>query len=256
MCYLFTLMVTPKTIPSDMRKIYIFVLFIFFSAGLSAQQVLLQEEPENAGKNTFGPNLQHFLGLHVALGEAVGKGDKGLSIDDKRSLDFLIGIKYKYKFNGLLSAGFDMNYHYFDYNIQPDKSARFPDTVFNAYFVDNVRRRFSFNTIRLNGYVRVNFDPHRGNYMGHYLDLGAGVDGILSAEFVSVDKSADKSKIKTIISQSPYLQKYSYSVFARLGISWLAVFANYRLNSIFTSKYNLPDAPPLTVGIELNPHFH
>jgi hypothetical protein len=233
-----------------------FILFALFTSALQAQQVLLQEAPENAGKSNFGPNLQNFLGLHFAIGEAVGKGDAGLDINDTRSLDILAGIKYKYKLNGMFSVGFDVNYHYYDYNIHPNKSARFPDTVFNAYFVDNVRRRFSFNTIRLNGFVRVNFDPHRGNYMGHYLDLGAGVDGILSGEFVSVDKAADKSKIKTIISQSPYLEKYSYSVFARLGVNWFAIFANYRLNNIFTSKYNLPDAPPLTVGIELNPHFH
>lgn len=240
-----------------MRKIFLVLILIFNAApALKAQQILLQEDPENAGKSNFGPNLKHFTQVHFLIGQAVGKGDEGLSINDNRSLDFMAGLKYKYKVNSIFSAGFDLNYHYYDYNIKSNKSARFPDTVFSSTYVNNVRRRFSFNTIRLDGYLRFNFDPNRGNYLGHYIDLGAGIDDILSRAFVSIDKGDDKSKIKTIVTRSPYLQKYSYSVFARLGFNWFALYANYRLNNIFVDKYNLPDAPPLTVGIELNPYGH
>lgn len=239
-----------------MLRILLCFLLINIATGARAQQVLLQENPQNAGDGNFGPNLKHFVGLHIGLGEAVGKGDPGLSIKDSRSLDFLIGLKYKYKLNNLLSTGFDLNYHYYDYNIEANKSARFPDTIFNSTLVNNVRRRFSFNALRLNGYMRLNFDPKRGNYMGHYLDIGAGVDEVLSGQFVSIDKAEDNSKVKTIISKSPYLQNMQYSVLARLGTDWFALTANFRLNSIFKSQYNLPDAPKLTIGIELNPNGH
>jgi hypothetical protein len=38
---------------------------------------------------------------------------------------------------------------------------------------------------------------------------------------------------------------------AKFGVGHFAVYGAYRLNDLFKAKYNYPELPPLTAGIEI-----
>jgi hypothetical protein len=241
------------------RLLLILLLFIAFQA--NAQKVMLEEKPDVAANTRFGPNLDYFMQFTFSYGMLVGKGDDRLPINNWRSSDFTAGLKLKRKINGLLSVWLEPKYHYAAYNIRQTDSINIADKMFETgNKIKHVKERFATESILLNGFLRVNFDPKRGNYLGNYLDLGAGVDFMLGKEYLSLDKVSggptDGSIKRTSYTGLPFMNDIGYNTFARLGFNWIAIGFNYRMSSLFKSQYGYPEPPAYTVFIDINPYSH
>ena len=234
-----------------------FLLFTSVLPALKAQEVVLEQKPDQFAHSNFGANKAWFAQLSIGFGTLVGKGDNELSINDWRSNDLTIGIKMKRKINGLLSVWLEPGYHYAAYNIN-QTDHKITDSLFwqSPGPLKHVKERFATEGILVNAFLRINIDPKRGNYLGNYLDLGAGSEIIIDREYLAIDQNSDGSVKRTSFSNIPYMNSFGYNVFARIGLNWLAITFNYRLSALFKSQYNIPEPSVFTAGIEINPYTH
>jgi hypothetical protein len=238
-------------------KIAFSIIFLFSFFAASAQKVMMEEKPDVSSNSKFGPNQDYYLQWTLSAGALIGSGDTRLPVNDLRSTDFSTGFKFKRKINGLLSFWIEPKYHYASYNINQVDNKTIADSLFwGPIKTKHVKERFSTESFMLNGFFRINFDPKRGNYIGTYLDLGAGLDFILDKEYVAIDNEPNGSELRTSYSKLPYMNSLNYNGFARLGFDWWAVGFNYRLSGIFKSQYGLPEPPAYTISIEINPSGH
>jgi hypothetical protein len=238
--------------------VLLFLLLFLNSGMLSAQEVILEQKPDPSANSSFGANKAWFAQVTLGVGTLVGTGtsDNKLSINDWRSNDLSIGIKMKRKINGLLSVWLEPEYHYASYNINQTEP-KITDSLFWPNGPQkHEKERFATEGILVNAFLRFNFDPKRGNFLGYYLDLGAGSNIVIDREYLSLDKKSDGSEVRTSYSNIPYMNSIGYTAFARIGINWLAFTFNYRLSSLFKSQYNIPEPSAFTAGIEINPYSH
>jgi len=241
-----------------MKKSILILILIFLSLSLStiAQDVVLEQKPDQFIGGTFGANKDWFAQLSFGFGTLVGKGDAGLSYNDWRSNDVRISIKLKRKINGLLSVWLEPGYHYAAYNINQSGN-RVTDSLFWGGFpINHEKERFATEGLLINGFLRFNIDTKRGNFLGYYLDLGAGADVIADREYLTIDKRTDGSQVRASVTNIPYMNNLDYNVLARIGINWIAFTLNYRISPLFKSQYNIPEPAIITAGIELNPYSH
>jgi len=238
------------------KQLSIFILFFMILHRVGAQDILLDQKPDEGLKNQFGPNKAYFIQFTMGVGTLVGTGAPGLSYNDLRSNDLKIGVKFKRKISGLVSFLLEPEYHYAAYNINQG-SPKITDTLFWASNAANHQKeRFGTEGILLNGYFRFNFDPKRGNFMGYYLDLGAGANFVLDREYLAIDKEQNRSVLRSSFSNIPYMNTLSYDLTAKIGINWVAVVFSYRLTSLFKSEYHIAEPAAYTVGVEINPYSH
>jgi hypothetical protein len=233
------------------------IIFLFAVMAVHGQKVLVDERPVRAATTDFGPNEKYFVQFSSGLGCLVGKGDSRLDINDLRSTDFQIGIKFKRKISGLLSVWLEPSYHNAAFNLNQGNNKTLTDSLFwgNTHY-KHEREHFAVEAFNLSGFLRFNFDTKRGNYLGYYLDLGAGADLYLGKEYLADDNKPDGSRATTNYTDLPYINNFGYNVFAKIGINWLALTFNYRLSHIFKPGYGLPEPPVYTVGLEINPYSH
>jgi len=249
-----------KKSPNSFPPLFLFP-FLFLVLGFLpktfAQDVILEQKPDPNAIGNFGANKAWFAQVTLGVGTLVGgTNSNALSYNDWRSNDIRVGVKLKRKINGLLSVWLEPEYHYAAYNIN-QSGAKITDTLFwNNADTKHEKERFATEGVLVNGFLRFNLDYKRGNFLGYYLDLGAGSDIIIDREYLALDKKGDGSEVKTSISNIPYMNSIGYNAFARIGINWIALVFNYRLSSIFKSQYGIPEPSLFTVGIEANPYGH
>jgi len=247
----------PPLSPLSLSALLIpFFLFLFLNSS-TAQEVILEQKPDPMASSNFGANKAWFAQFTLGVGTlAGGSTSTALSYNDWRSNDLRIGVKLKRKINGLLSVWLEPEYHYAAYNINQN-GAKITDTLFwNNNDIKHEKERFATEGVLVNGFLRFNMDTKRGNFLGYYLDLGAGADVIIDREYLAIDKKGDGSQVKTSISNIPYMNSIGYTAFARIGINWIALVFNYRLSSVFKSQYGIPEPSLFTIGIEANPYGH
>jgi len=222
-----------------------------------AQQVMMEEKPDQGVSTKFGPNQKYFIQFTLGAGSLLGTGNSKLSINDIRSNDFNAGFKFKRKISGLFSIWLQPEFHYAAFNINQSDSKSLTDSLFGGNtHIKHQNERFATEALALNVFIRINFDPNRGNFLGYYLDLGARGDLNIGREYLIVDNKPDGSVATTNYTGVPYINTLGYNAFAKIGINWLAVTFNYRLSSLFKSQYNFPEPPVYTIGLEINPYSH
>jgi len=234
----------------------LFIAIIGSSLASRAQKVLMEQTTVVPSAVTFGPNEANYVNYVFQFGTLVGMGDPKLPINDLFSNEVSTGFKYKRKFSGFFSAGVDLRYHYAAFNINQVDNKPVPDTVFWGKPVKHEKERFSTQGILVSGFLRFNLDPHRGNFMGYYLDIGGGIDLVLGKEYLAIDKKPDGSLVTTTIDNLPYMNTLNYYTFAKLGVDWVAVCFTYRMSTLFKTEYHFPEPPVCSVGIEINPYGH
>ncbi len=229
-------------------------LFLFLNSAF-AQDVILEQKPDPTATSNFGANKAWFAQITAGFGTLVGTGDSKLSYNDWRSNDIRVGIKLKRKINGLLSVWLEPEYHYAAYNVNQTEP-KITDTLFWNGPVKHDKERFATEGLLVNGFLRFNLDYKRGNFLGYYLDFGAGANVVVDPEYLAVDKKSNGSVATTSYSGVPYMNSVNYNVLARIGVNWIAFVFNYRVSSIFKSQYNIPEPSVFTAGIEINPYGH
>jgi len=101
-------------------------------------------------------------------------------------------------------------------------------------------------------YNRFNFDPHRGNFLGTYADVGITAEWDFTVRTVTRDVLPGDEKIKLIAKHFDYVNAFSSRIFLRAGKNKVVAYGAYRFTDHFKSSSGIPELPRLIAGIELN----
>lgn len=227
-----------KTIP-------IFCLLCMIRFSTVAQTVLLSvDRGTDSIPEQRGPNLKKNSHVFFNFGLVAGEDKPGSRIIYGSSVEYGFGVRKKYKFSPLYSLGWELGLNGKVFKLKQDNGKTFPDTLLNDV------ERMDYGTASVAFYNRFNFDPHRGNFMGTFLDLGFKGGWDFQVTHVIKNDLPGGSKIKSEITDLSYTNSFHYAVFARIGRSHLALYASYRLSKLFKSSYGYPELPRTTVGLE------
>lgn len=236
-----------------MKKI---ILLSFIITGLIfstfAQQVLLEEKPENLYKvSKKGKNRTHYTHFYFGFGSYVDQPETdALKIVPVLSNQTSLGLRYKLKFCNFYAWGLDMNWSFNRQYIKQNSTNFFPDSL------SHKKEIFSYHTLGLEYYNRFNFGK-RGNMIGKYLDLGVWGNWMFSPKHTFWDTYDDPllgaQKSKIILSSLNYTTDLHWGIGARIGFNRWVVFGKYRMSELLNSKYQSQNIEPskLVVGVEI-----
>lgn len=203
-------------------------------------------------KKKYGPNEPNYVQGYTYFGVVVGPSDTGVKLNYGASNEWAIGWRYKRKLSGMFALCADFGLHSAEFNISQSAKNYFLDTTFwQQSDISHKKERFGYYSLALGGFLRVNFDPHRGDYLGHYIDLGATGSFLVSNRYVAIDERRD-ARVKSKFTGMPYTNPFQYDLTAKLGFNFIALVAKYRMTDIFKEQYRFPEFPRLMLGLEVN----
>jgi hypothetical protein len=213
------------------------------SKPLYSQKVLLSQNVEKDSIiPSWGPNRKHFIGLYIGISGVAGKSGSGASVLYDHSSEFTVGLNYKRRLSNHEAIGCKISYDLGSYRLKPN-------TKFdNTNSVLHKKEKLAFNSFSLSLYNRINFDKRRGNFLGHYLDLGVYGSWLFSVRHYTKD-DINGTIIKTYTSHLPYTENTGYGAFLNLGFNRFTIYSKYRISDYFKDSYELPELPRYIVGI-------
>src|SRR4051812_1954710 len=231
-----------------MKKIISVIILLWVAVQESfCQTVLLETDlSRDTLPQTTGQNLKHFSHFFFSAGLVFGKTDKELPVMNGRSYEFHAGFRTKRKVTPVYSYGFDFFYRAINYYIHQNAEKNFPDTL------QHKSQKYNFFSLGMDVYNRFNFDPHRGNFLGTYADIGITAEWNFTARTVTRDVLPGDEKIKVIAKHFNYVNAFSSRIFLRAGRSKVVVYAAYRFTDHFKASFGLPELPLFIAEIKLN----
>ena len=234
------------------KRTFLLLVGLLMLPHLYSQEILLDMNVEDQYKETNGPNMQNHNHVYISLGVIPDFDEEGItSINSWKSGEYIIGYRYKRKLSSFYSLGYDLNFRvnrfFFD---APDLFSNLDDPLLAGQVKKHHLLTNSFN---LEIYQRFNIGPH-GNTLGNYIDMG--VYGQLNHSVKEVkllenkEESASAGKERRIYRKLDYIERLGYGLSGRIGRNKWAIYGKYRLSDFFSTEYNLPELPRLTVGIE------
>lgn len=230
-----------------MRILLLTLIIASFLPSAAAQTVLLDREDIDSTVSLFGPNRKHFVHLHFGYGLIFGKNNEGAKTRVPGSYDFKIGLRYKYKISETLALGLEANYGNHTFDFRQEEGKVFADTTLND------EEELIVHYLEPTVYFRINIGE-RGNSMGRFVDLGAGLPiNIGAAHFTS--NELPTGEIRTVTtSRLNYVESYFLQAFVRIGFNNLSFYYQYRFTEIFNETVNYPALPAMTLGLQLGIH--
>lgn len=212
----------------------------------TAQTVLLSVDNSSEKIIQRGPNLKKHIQLYFHFGLLAGSDNPGARIIYGSSTDLAFGIRKRHKISPLYSIGFEAEIERLSYKLKQSNEKVFPDTILNN---SQSLRNYSFG---LGVFNRLNFDPHRGNFLGTFLDMGIMCKWDFGYYEYTRNNLPNGTKEAKSISNLSYVNNLNSIAYARLGFSHGSIYITYRLTGLFKTSYNYPDLPRLVVGVELS----
>ena len=236
-----------------MKKLLLCLLLLFGVKSLQAQTILLDQKVDTSEYySSFGPNQRHYVQVFYRMGTAVRTQSDEVATKTPAGLTFGVGSRYKLKITSILAVGLVLDYRSQQVNLSSGGLSPFPDTLFSSELRIHQSSRFQYQEIGLGGYVRVNFDRFRGDYIGKFLDIGASPRYVLGNSYVTIDEEPNGVTKRTSYSNLPYVQPLNVQAFARLGINFIALEAHYRFTPFWKSAYPFPELPRWQFTLSFN----
>lgn len=228
------------------------LLFIcsIFCLSINAQSIVLDEEVDVIEEEypSYGANGKTFMFSYVGWSFIIAdKPANRMPLSTVSSGGWQYGFGVKYRMTGLLSSGWGLEYNSLNFRIKQIAGKTFPDTLMHD------KQSFSLGSLGGNVFLRINFDPKRGNTTGRYIDFCGYYDWNVIRTLRQKDETVYGEINRTNLSRVRFMNSYSYGAMVRLGRKSLNVYARYRLSDIFKHAYYLPELPRLTVGISFSP---
>lgn len=209
------------------------------------QKYLLSKDPAiDSSIQKFGANRAHYIAAHMAFGFVPSNGEVGAPTDFWRSSHFQFGIRYKRKLNNTFSVGSDLSWKIFTVGIKQENGKTLPDTL------QHRRQNVATNNFSLGGFLRINFDPKRGNKLGTFLDLGASADWSFFYSEFTKNELPDGSIVDITKYRTNTNEPFSYYLNARLGKGKFSLYALYRISNWYKPSANFPEPARLFTGIQ------
>ncbi len=229
-----------------MKKKFLILWLVVLSFSSAAQTVLLAVDNTNDKTAELGPNLTRHNQIFFRLGLVEGSDKPGARIVYGKSTDFAFGFRKRYKISSLYSLGFETEFQSRSYKFKQTAEKFFPDTMINK------SQSLNYGNLGLGFFNRFNFDPHRGNFLGTFLDLGIVGSWHFGTHEAAENKLSNGTTETKMITDLDYVKKLSASAYARVGFSHVSIYGSYRLTDLFKNTHKYPDLPRLVVGIELS----
>lgn len=196
-------------------------------------------------KPIHGPNTKNYFEGFYGFGYLIGNGAGSLNILQNKCASSVIGWSYKRKLSGLLSVGlkYDFDYTFISLN---HKSSNFADSVYltNTTNFKGVCKNKDLSrwSTDLHPFIRLNFNPHRGNVTGKFLEFGGG-PGLNFVDRYYVRFDLGKVKTKTHYSGAHIANSFRLNSYVTLGLGIFQFRYSYQLSTWYNEKFNLPIVP-------------
>jgi len=238
-----------------MIKHIILLLLTPLALSLSAQDTVLDKNVEEQYTEKRGPNMRQYGHVYEAIGIVLPYNSvSGAKTDMARSVEFIIGYRYKLKLLSFYAIGFDLSNRWANYGITSEGTSVPVDVSANplsrASEVDKMKMVLS--SLGAEAYNRINIGK-RGNVLGNYLDIGIKGEWNYGRKLIVKDKAAEGDyfeKSRLVEKNLKFIEKFSTLVTARIGVNKVSIYGNYRFSDLVTSGYSTPELPPLTAGIQ------
>lgn len=230
-------------------------LCLAMSGSLTAQRVLVHEEPDTTGEiPMIGKNRSIYAHQLIKIGLFAPVYESGAKLNFwSTSLSYEVRTKAKIcSWNALI---LDFGYRCDRFIIDQEQTKLLP-----GFFGNHKRERISNHNVSFALCDRFNFG-RRGNILGIYLDAGFYGDYVFRATHLYVDEFynsnspvATHTRTRVKDTQLQYMNRMNYGLTARLGWEWGSVYAMYRMTDMIKDNPPLtvyPDLPKLVIGIEM-----
>lgn len=231
------------------KTIIILSLLFLISANIKSQEVVLEENVlKDSIKSNYGRNLKHFAHFYLGYGFVIGEtnNNKGEVLQGKNN-NFEFGLRYKYKISNFYSLGSGVSYNIYSYSIKQSTENIMPDRLLH-----NTETLRAY-TLSLNVYNRFNYG-RRGNFIGKFVDIGIYGDWCFTNRHLYKDKLGSGITSRTAVSGLRFYEPFYYGVYGNIGFNRVVLTCKYRMTDIFKPKYDYPQMPPLTIGLQLGIH--
>lgn len=231
-----------------MKNVF-FIIFLAFIMQANAQYEIIHEDvnPVDTVRPDFGPNGKKFAyssyGLHTIIPIET---NAQAPVMPGASLGYKFGFTQKYRICSFLSFGYNLEFNSITYRYKQTDDKTFPDTL------NHLRQSVSNSAIGAGLFLRINFDPKRGNYLGYFLDMGGYGDWHLSRTYKTKDEDALEQIVYNRVTKLNFMEKYQYGLYASIGLNKINIYARYRMSDIFKAPYKSAELPRLSVGLGLS----
>lgn len=214
-----------------------------------AQDVVLWDKMTvNSGKPVKGINSPAYNHFFAGWSLSVSLLENEAKVRLPASNDYSFGLRQIYKLNNHLATGYKLSYVRSIFSVDQIPGKNIHDSVLHS------KEHFLISRGDCSLFFRVNFDRRRGAYMGHFLDLGVWGGKNFIRQRMIEDKTENESKVRIWYKRVEYIEKYSYGVYAGLGLNRYLIFARFRMSDLFDGSYNFSQLPAFTFGIEIGLH--
>lgn len=224
------------------------ILLISFNYSVCQNTVYSERVDSISTKPNSCINCTTFSHFYSSLRFSTGLFENAVPINVLRSGQYVVGFRNKIRINNFFAIGFQAELNRSRFGITQDAGKIVPDTIINdkeSFMIDHADAGF---------YFRINFDKRRGNYMGHFLDIGCyGGYNIRRFHFTQ-NETFDGRIQKLWEKQVSYINPLQYGVFARIGINRYGITAHYMLSDIFTASSAFQQLPKFSFGLEIGFH--
>lgn len=203
---------------------------------------------------TFGANRRWFVqstyGIYTRFGpEEAGAATLG------RSLLYDFGIRTKLKLWKWDALCLDVNVGQERWALKQEVGKTVPDTVLHQ------AARLQFNRVQGIFCNRINFNRHRGNIIGTYLDFGVYGNWMYRNLYITKDKldqtnTSGPKEIKSRELNLRYINPLQYGFAVRFGSEFFALSATWRMSNYFreVESKTYPELPRLWLGVVIAPY--
>ena len=227
-------------------KNILFIIFLAFIAQANAQYEIMSVNvnPVDTVRPDFGANGKKFFYSTYGIGTIIPTETNAQApVMAGSSLGYKLGFVQKYRITGILSFGYIIDFNTMNYRFSQTDDKTFPDTL------NHLKQQVSLTTLGSGLFLRFNFDPGRGNYLGYFLDLGGYADWHLARTYKSKDKDDMDQLVFNRTTKLYFVEKYQYGLYVTLGLNKINLFARYRMSDIFKAPYKSAELPRLSAGI-------
>ncbi|WP_375419401.1 hypothetical protein [uncultured Hymenobacter sp.] len=228
------------------------VLSLLGSLPGRAQQVLVQADvAADTLRADFGPNRRYFghlfVGGGLVLGPAGGAGARLRYGPPSRELE--LGARLKRRYSPTLALTLAVRYARLSYGLAQTGPKIVPGPTRHR------RESLTLHQAQLEGGLRLNAG-HRGNIVGHYLDLLAWGGWVAGTAHRTEDDPAPGAGASTSATTGRglrYLARWPAGLGLRLGSGRLALTGRYRLTAVFRGREASawPELPRGVLGLEI-----
>lgn len=188
------------------------------------QEVILFEQMQSPNdRKKFCKNCQFFA--HPTLSSrfySTLNKEKEIKVRLYSSSSYTFGVRSIFKISQYIATGIDLNFDRTRFSIDQNSENDLIDTI------ETTKHNIYFFSLASGLFLRFNFDRRRGNYIGHFIDLGyrGGVNFL--AQRMIAGKLNNGMKYRLWYRQFEDINPYQRAFYLRFGLNNISIILQYQ----------------------------